>query len=168
MGSLYELTDEMTTLLDWLEDPEADQEAIKDTLEGVQCEFEAKAEGYCKVIRQIEADAKALKEEEERFNRRRVACENAAKRLKDALQNAMILTGNDGKDGLAAGLFKLKVVGNGGLKPLKITGDVPSEFKRVIYEDDQKAIREMLEHLPEGQECEWAHLEERGRHLSIK
>lgn len=168
MSSLYQLSEEMVQLMDWMNDPEADQQAIADTLEGLQYELEDKAEAYCMVIRQFEADAEAYSKEAERFNQKKTICENNAKRMKDALMQAMVKTGHDDKNGLAAGLFKLKVSGNGGKKPLKITGDVPSEFKRVIYEDDHKAIREMLEHLPEGQECEWAHLEERGRHLSIK
>lgn len=166
MSTLYELTSEMQELMDWMNDPEADIEAIADTLEGMQFEFEKKAEGYCKVIRQFEADAQMYKAEAARFTQKQALAENNAKYLKEKLKNAMIATGNE--NGLDAGLFKLKIAGNGGKKPLKITGDVPTEFVKMVPQNDNDAIRNFLESLDENDVCEWAKLEDRGTHLSIK
>lgn len=168
MSSLYEITEDMQQLVEWMNDPEADQQAIADTLEAMQYELEDKAEGYCKVIRQFEADAEAYKAEEERFSNKRAIAENNAKRMKVALQKAMVATGHDDKNGLNAGLFKLKVVGNGGKKPLTITGDVPKEFINMVPQNDNERIRAFLESLDENDTCSWARLEERGTHLSIK
>ena len=39
MSSLYEISAEMQELMDWLNDPETDEEAIADTLEGLQFEL---------------------------------------------------------------------------------------------------------------------------------
>lgn len=163
MASLYELTGEMLELMDWLNDPETDPEAIADTLEGLQFELEKKAEGYCKVIRQLEADAQMYKAEAARFAQKQALAENNAKFLKEKLKNAMVATGHE--NGLDAGLFKLKVAGNGGKKPLKITGLVPDEFITMKPEANNEAIRAYLDEHPE---CVWAHYEERGTHLSIK
>lgn len=166
MSSLYELTSEMQELMDWMNDPEADLQAIADTLEGMQFEFEKKAEGYCKVIRQFEADAQMFKAEAARFAQKQALAENNAKYLKEKLKNAMIATGNE--NGLDAGLFKLKIAGNGGKRPLKITGIVPDEFIKMMPTNDTDRIRDFLESLDENDVCEWAKLEDRGTHLSIK
>ena len=168
MGNLYELTNELITLMDWMNDPETDAQAIADTLEGVQYEFEKKAEGYCKVIRQLESDAEAYRKEEERFSQKRAICENNIKRMKEALMKAMVATGYDGKNGFNAGLFKLKIAGNGGKQPLKITGEVPQEFIKMVPQNDNEKIRAFLESLGEGDACTWAELQPRGTHLSIK
>ena len=166
MSSLYEITTEMQELMDWLNDPETDEEAIADTLEGLQFELEKKAEGYCKVIRQFEADAEMFKTEAQRFQQKQAIAENNAKRLKEALKKAMIATGND--KGLNAGLFKLKIAGNGGKRPLKITGIVPDEFVKMMPTNDTDRIRDFLESLDENDSCAWAKLEDRGTHLTIK
>lgn len=168
MSSLYEITEDLQQLMEWMNDPEADQQAIADTLEAMQYELEDKAEDYCKVIRQFEADAEVYKAEEERFSNKRAIADNNAKRMKLALQKAMVATGHDDKNGLNAGLFKLKVVGNGGKKPLTITGDVPKEFINMVPQNDNERIRAFLESLDENDTCSWARLEERGTHLSIK
>lgn len=167
-SSLYELTSEYLELMDWMNDPETDSQAIADTLEGIQGEIEQKAENYCKMVRQFEADAEAYAKEADRFNQKKAICENNAKRMKLALQNAMVATGHDDKNGLNAGLFKLKVVNNGGLKPLVIDGDVPSDFIKFVPQNDNEAIRKFLDGLDEGDKCDWAHYGDRGRHLSIK
>ena len=68
VSTLYSLTGEMMELLAMLNDPDTDNQIIEDTLEGVQFELEKKAENYVMVIRQLESDAKALKEEKERLD----------------------------------------------------------------------------------------------------
>ena len=168
MASLFNLTEEFMELLSWLEDPEADQQAIADTLEGMEAELEDKAEAYCMVIRQIEADAKQYNEAAQEFLRKKTVCEASIKRMKEALMKSMVATGHDDKNGLNAGLFKLKVVGNGGLKPLVITGEVPAQFVKMIPQNDNDAIRAFLDGLDENDVCDWAKYETRGTHLSIK
>lgn len=166
MSSLYEISAEMQELMDWLNDPETDEEAIADTLEGLQFELEKKAEGYCKVIRQFEADAEMYKAEAQRFQQKQAIAESNAKRMKEALKKAMVATGNE--KGLDAGLFKLKIAGNGGKRPLKITGIVPDEFVKMMPTNDTDRIRDFLESLDENDVCAWAKLEDRGTHLTIK
>ena len=54
---------------------------------------------------------------------------------------------------------------NGGKQPMEITGDVPDNYKRVVYETDTEKIRKELE---AGATLPFAHLEECGEHLRIK
>lgn len=51
MATLYELTAEYKELLDMAEEQNLTQADIKDTLEGMDYEFEDKADGYAKVLR---------------------------------------------------------------------------------------------------------------------
>ena len=90
--TLYELTGQYQELLDMAEAEDVDPQVIADTMEAVGGEIEDKAEGYACIIKQLEADAIALKTEEERMAVRRKSIENNAKRMKEALQNAMVAT----------------------------------------------------------------------------
>lgn len=87
--------------------------------------------------------------------------DNNVKRMKQALLEAMQLMNAPEIQGQH---FKLKICNNGGKQPMKITGEVPNNYKRVVYEDDNEKIRRELE---EGKKLEFAHLEERGQHLRI-
>jgi len=165
MGSLYSLTNEMIELMDWMSDPEVDAQAIQDTLEGLMGEISDKAEQYCFVIRQFEADAEAYRKEAERFKQKQVIAENNAKRMKQAVQRAMELTGQEKMD---AGLFKLKIAKNGGMKPLVIDGEVPAEYVKMVPQNDNDAIRKFLDSLDENDTCAWCHYGDRGTHLAIK
>ena len=43
MASLYELTDDYLALLEMAEDPDMDEQALKDTMEGIEGVIEIKA-----------------------------------------------------------------------------------------------------------------------------
>ncbi|MBQ0074511.1 MAG: siphovirus Gp157 family protein [Prevotella sp.] len=169
MSNLYELTAEYRELLMMLEDSETADEVIIDTLEAVEGELEIKAEGYVKVIRSMEADAKALMEEADRLAEKAAVVKNRIEKLKLALQMALIATGHDDREGVQAGLYRIKLVNNGGQRPLIIDGEVPNRFVKMIPQNDNHAIRQHLEELATaGIECTWAHLGERGKHITIK
>lgn len=167
MATLYQIQSDYMELLDMAGDPEVDEQTLLDTLEGIKGEFAEKVENYCKVIRQVEADGKALKEEADRLKERANTCTSKAKAMKEAIKKAMVETGNTSID---AGLFKLKVVNNGGtcaLKTKDIT-EIPKEFIKMVPQIDTDAVKGYLKTLPEGVECAWAWYEERGTHLTIK
>ena len=185
MSTLFEITDEARALLDMLEDLEAmeqdgsidaeeleeQRQLVTDTLEGVKGELEIKAEAYVAVCNQLEAQASIFKAEVEKWQKKQRASENALKRLKQAIFDAMVELGLDDKKGLDTGKYKLKIVGNGGMQPIEVTeiiDDIPEEYIRIKKEADKKAIGEYLKNLPEDVEVPWAHLLPRGRHLSIK
>lgn len=161
MASLYELTGEFQTLYE-LATTEDDQQAFLDTLEGLKGELEVKADGYVRVINQLMMEANECDKVVDVFEAKKNARLNNIKRMKDALMCAMDAAGIES---LKAGDYTLKIAKNGGLQPLKIDGDVPDNFTKVIVEPDNKKIRDVL---MEGQELDFAHLEPRGRHLNIK
>src|SRR5690554_3648844 len=96
---LYELSQAYQNLLDMQD--ELDKQTFADTLESIQDEIEYKAENTAKMIRAMEAEAKALKEEEERLAHRRKLIEKRIKWLKEYLIENLEIAGKDqvkGKD----------------------------------------------------------------------
>ena len=67
MASLYDLTNDWLMLMEMAEDPDIEEDVFMDTLEGIEGEIEIKADGYAKVIRQLEHDAEACGAEAKRF-----------------------------------------------------------------------------------------------------
>lgn len=165
MGTLFEITNEFQALYEFAttaELGELDEQAYADTLNGLIGELEIKSAGYVAVINQLDMEQKKAEELAKAFKEKADVRKNNIKRLKDALKWAMI---NTGQKEITAGDFIIKLQNNGGKAPLKITGAVPDNFKRIIYEDDTELIRKRLE---EGEELDFAHLEERGKHIVIK
>ena len=161
--NLYELTEELIELQDMMSE-ECDEQVLLDTIEAVEGEFDAKIEGYCKVIKNLEADAKALKEEAKRLSARQKSIENNISRMKNAMTEALRQTGRTE----AGGLLKAKIQKNGGMLPLIVTEPserLPEAFRKVSYEADNEAIRKALD---EGQELSFASYGERGESLRIK
>ena len=91
--TLYELTNDYMNLLELAEDPDIDEQAFMDTLEGIEGALEDKAEGYAKVIRTLEGDAAACDAESKRLRNKKQAIERNIDRMKKALQYAMETTG---------------------------------------------------------------------------
>lgn len=160
-NTLFEIVGEFQQLYeiatDW-----TDPQLFDDTLEALTADLEAKSAGYVAVMEQLKMEADKAEEIVKRYQAARIARDNAIKRMKERLLIAMDALG---KKELPAGDFTIKIQKNGGKQPLTITGDVPESFSKVIVEPDNEKIREAL---AKGEELDFAHLEERGRHVVIK
>ena len=93
MATLYQITNDYLQLMQMMEDPELDPQTLADTMEGIEGELEVKAEGYAKVLKNLEADVVAIKAEVDRLSERKKTIENNIKRMKESLQYAMEATG---------------------------------------------------------------------------
>lgn len=164
MATLYELTGEFLQLYE-IATEEGDDQAFLDTLEGLMGELEVKARGYVGVIKQLEMEASNCADQVEFWQAKQKARENACKRLKDAMRDAMIQIG---QDEVKAGEYSIKLQNNGGKQPLIIDGDVPDSLTKVTIEPDKDRIRAYLEALAPGDTCDFAHLKPRGKHIKIK
>ena len=102
--NIYEMTTAATALYDLLTSGEIDEQTFTDTL-GAMGAGE-KLESYCKVIRQLEADAEALKTEKDRIYKKQQATENSIARMKTAMCDFM--TAQNTKKS-AAGIFTVSL-----------------------------------------------------------
>lgn len=125
MATLYELTAEMQELLEMAEDEELDPQTIADTLEGVEGEFEAKADGYAAVLRELEGKVDFADTEIDRMEAHKKVLKSNQERIKTALQNAMIATG---KTKFRTGLFGFSIQKNAPALDKVIEDAVPAEF----------------------------------------
>lgn len=164
-ATLFEIVGEFQQLYEMAtsEEEQAEQVFI-DTLESLQYELEAKSSGYVAVINRLEAEQARAEEVAKVYSAVAKSRKNSIKRMKDTLLLAM---DNLGKTEMPAGDMTIKIVKNGGTQPMVITGEVPENMNKVTIEPDNEKIRAFLEEQPDGS-CEFAHLEERGRHIVIK
>ena len=162
MSTIYELTSNYEHLLNMLYDEDVDEQAILDTLESIEGDIEDKADGYAKIIKELEAKQKARKEEAKRLTDSAKIFENRVKALKSNLFNCMKFTG---KTKFTTNLFSFNIAKNGGKQQLTIDGDVPKEYTRTITENDIDKIRQALEN---GENLPFAHLEPRSESLRIR
>lgn len=86
-----------------------DPEVMKDTLDSIGGTFENKAENMAKLIRNLESDRLAYKEEEDRLKTKRQAVENKLKWLKTYLKDCTKLTG---KTKFKSGIFNFSIQKN--------------------------------------------------------
>lgn len=158
MATIYEMTDEYLALLELAEDPEVDPETLEGTLEALDGEIEEKADGYAKVMKQLEANVAALRAEEKRLSTKRTTCENNMKRMKQALQYAMEATG---KTKFKTDLFSFGIQKN----PAAVVIDeqyienIPEEY--LIPQEPKIDKTKMKEDLKAGKDLEGiCHLEQ--------
>ena len=157
MNTLYQLTADYLNLLEMAEDPDIDEQAFMDTLDGIEGAIEIKAENYAKIMRQLEADAAACDAESKRLKNKAKTIENNIKRMKQALQYAMVATG---KTKFKTALFSFGIQKN----PASVVMDetyienIPERFLvRKDPEINRKAIRDAIN---AGEDLEGlAHLE---------
>ena len=142
--TLYELTEDYMNLLELAEDPDIDEQAFTDTLEGIDGALEDKAEGYAKVIRTLEGDAAACDAESKRLRNKKQTIENNIKRMKAALQYSMQATG---KTKFKTALFSFGIQKN----PAAVVMDeayienIPERFLvRKDPEINRKAIKDAI------------------------
>lgn len=162
MSNIFDLTDNYEEVLNMLYQDDIDEQMVFDTLEGIEGEFDDKADNYVKIIRELEVKANAREEEAKRLTESAKVYKNRVKALKSNLFYAMKKIG---KTNFATNLFSFNIVKNGGKQALTIDGEVPQEYTKTIVENDTEKIRQVLE---AGQELPFAHLEPRGESLRIK
>jgi len=147
--SLYQLSDEYRRVARALADVD-DPEAVRDTLEAVREPLERKAIGVASVIRNFEALAASMKQEEERMAVRRKALERQATWLKGYVQGHMELSG---LTEIQAPAFRLVIRQNPGAVTILEPRAVPAKYL-VMPEPSQPYAdkRRIAEDLKAGRE----------------
>ena len=143
MATLYELTDRYQNLLEVAE--MLDQEQLDEALNGINDEIEVKAEGYAKVIKALESTSSGLDKEFKRLSGRKKSIDNNAKRLKEALQDGMLLAG---KTKFKTDLFSFNIQNNPSSLDILDDRYIPKEF--YIEQEPKLDRRELLKTLKNG------------------
>lgn len=139
--NIYEITQEQINLNNMLEEsmgeltPEL-EEALAINLDN----FNAKAEGYVKAIKNYKAEADAIAEEIKKLQEKKRVCENAQQRLKDSLKTAMEVFDTPK---VQAGLFKISITKSEAVNILDEDA-IPEQYKKVKYEVSKTDIKNAI------------------------
>lgn len=164
MTALYQLTADYREAAERLTDSDLPEEVIRDTLEGLAGEIEAKAQNVAFIIRNMEVSAKAIREAAASMLDRAKSEENRAANIKRYLLENMIASGISK---IECPYFKLSVrdnppstvIDDESLIPVTLLREIPAR-----YEPNKLDIKMALQ---EGLEVPGAHLE-RSKRLEIK
>ena len=169
MNTLYELDSKIAELLDTgfemscidAETGEIDETQLAIYLEQLQLDRKTKIDNIAVYVKNLEAEAVAIRAEEKRLKERREAKERKAERLKNYIKTSMLLQGEtkfeSARVSMALRNSKAVVVDESKLESVYFTS-------KIVQSVDKKAIREALE---AGILVEGAMLEER-KNLQIK
>nr|DAY11299.1 MAG TPA: resistance protein [Caudoviricetes sp.] len=136
--NLYELS----VAFQEVQNMDLDPEVMQDTLDSIEDAIESKAENIAKLIRNLESDVAAYKEEEDRLKTKRQATENKVKWLKTYLEDNMKMTG---KTKFKSGMFNFAIQKNPASVNITDEKAIPEEF--LIQQPpkvDKNSLKEIL------------------------
>ena len=153
--TLYEMTDNYKAVLEMAQNPDIDEQAIKDTLETIQGDIKEKADGYAKVIKELDGETDKLTAEIKRLTDRKNTIQNNIAYMKQSLKEAMTATGNLK---FRTDLFSFNIQKNPPALIVDNEETIPSEY--LIPQEpkiDKKAIIDLLKN---GNKVPYAHIEQ--------
>lgn len=157
MATLYELTGQFLDIYNL----ELDEETKLDTLDSIdwQNDYEEKVENYIKVMKNLESDIEARKNEIKRLTELNKADEKKKDHLKETLSTSLQLTGHERVD---TPLFKVSFRKSQAVEVDELV--LPESYKVATWKPDKKRLKEDLKN---GLEIVGASLVER-KNLSIR
>ncbi len=161
MTDLYELTEQYKKLAELANDPEVPAEAIADTIEGLEGEFNAKAVSVTHVLRNASADIESLDTEIKRLEARKKVIKNGQDRLKEYLRSNMEASGITKID---CPLFTITLAKGRDICVVENEKELPSEFIVTTTRPDKTALLKALKDGP----VNGAHIEKSKPSLRIK
>lgn len=166
--TLHDITDDVLALDAILVESDgevADEKAlawIEQWMQENDAALSTKVDNYCALIVEYEKRAEARQAEAARLAAKARTEADRAKwlrdRLKDHFQRMRC-------DRMECPRFTVSVQRNGGMQPVEITGDVPTDYRIVKSEPDKAAIRTAL---LDGRDLPFARLLPRGESLRIR
>ena len=161
--SMYELTRQYQSLLDFDADPTVEDTDAWNALMGeLQDNIETKAVNVGYVLRTIDRECELLREEEKRLAGMRHVKENKRERLRDYLLLAMQATGCERAEAVDIKVSRRKTA-----PALKWVdeGAVPETF--YVPQDPKLDRRALLDHVKNNPDCKFA-IAEAGETITIK
>ncbi len=127
--NLYEITNEYLHLQEAMENEELTEKEYADMLECMDFELENKVDGYCYVMKNIDATAKALKAEADKLNARRKVLEKRLERLQKTLVDSMKVIG---KEKIKGQVFGIKIGARPSVKILDETRKFSEDVNKYV------------------------------------
>ena len=164
--TLYEIQENYMHLMQLMEDPEVDQEAIDEAEKELKDDLFTKADAYAKIIKTWKGNISSLKEEIKRMQQKVNLLELNIEQLQGNLENAMRISGNT-KFKTALFSFGIQKAGS---KPLEIDVlpiELPEEFVEYEIKVDKRKLADALKLDPEKY-SEYCHFGEQKEVLRIR
>nr|DAX64625.1 MAG TPA: resistance protein [Caudoviricetes sp.] len=157
MSTLYELTGQFLEIYNM----DLDDETKLDTLDSIDWneDYENKIENYIKVIKNLEADVAARKNEQDRLKKLNDSDKNKIERMKTDLAASMELTGREKVD---TSLFKVSFRRSKSVEVDMVL--LPERYKKIEYKADKVDLKKLLTN---GEEILGAELVEK-KNLNIR
>lgn len=163
MTKLYELTEQFKELAK-LADCEEMKEALTDTLEGLEGEFQEKAQAITSMVLNMDSDTSAIDEEIKRLTARKKTIQNRQQSMKDYLRVNMERCEISK---ITCPLFTITCAKGREIVHIDNEKEIPDDFLTVntVISPDKKAIEAKLK---EGVSVPGAHLEISKSSIRIK
>lgn len=143
---LYEITEAYRNIEMLLNDADNDDDLVlfNSALIDIQGRLEDKVENIVNLIKNSDADIKALKEEEQRLNKKRKALENKIQSMKDYVLDSLVATGTES---IKYPTFKVSIKENP--ESIKVTdiSKIPHDY--FVPQDpklDKRALKEVIKY----------------------
>lgn len=139
--NLYDLSVEYRQLSEMLENSDIPEDVINTTLESIELPFEEKADNIAKLLRNLEAEETAFRNEIKRLSDRAKTLSNRQKSIKQYLEDCMKLSG---KKKFKTNTFTFNIQRNKQVVDVVNFSDIPLEYliiqepkvdKKLLYED---------------------------------
>ena len=161
---LYELKNQYLALSELVGDPDMPEDALTDSLEGLEGEIELKAEALLQVVAGLEGDTGAIDHEIKRLQARKAVITNRARSLKDYLKTNME-QGNINK--ISCPLFQITLSKPRPMVAVVDSDAIPDKYiKTTVVKAPMK--KEILAALKAGEDVPGCLLGESARGLLVK
>ena len=164
MNRLYELSALQRTILDRINDDDAEQAGLESALQAIEGLIEDKANAMVRFVQLIDSETDAIAEEIKRLQARKSARENRADRIKAYLKQQMV---EMGKDKITTPLHTISIQNSPPSLKIDEEATIPASYMTIIperMEPNKGAIKDALK---AGKEIEGCRLEV-GNHLRIR
>jgi len=163
--NLYQLTAGFNEIFDLLEYEEAiDLAVLEDTLQSIEAAIEVKFGNVAKIIKTLEAEAKAYEAEAKRLSSKKSAAETRITWLKNYLLQSLEQTK---KDKIATDIGTVRRQKNPGSVNVLDADKIPAEFYFTPVPVKQLLKQELLDKLKAGEKIAGAELKQ-GYHIRIQ
>jgi 3-methyladenine DNA glycosylase Mpg len=165
VSHLYELTGKYLQLAQLAQDPDIPDDALADTIEGLEGEIEIKAEGILKWIANVQGDVQAIDAEIRRLQARKKVLANGQDRLREYLRHNMEVTGIQR---IECSLFLISLAKGRDVAVIDNEQELPDAYLVTVPESKRPDKSKILSDLKAGKEIPGASLGKSKTSLRIK